>query len=210
MNEIWMFTVVALLIVMVPGVDSLLVLKNTITYGKGAGMFTMIGIIVALIVWTTLAVLGLATVISKSIVVFMFIKYAGAAYLVYLGIQSWRAKAQNVKLVEQSEAAKGRFKSNRLNCFTQGVTTDLLNPKTLLLYVTLMPQFINPVELVSVQLITLAAILMLISVIWLTAIVAIINLIRNWFLQEKVQQLFNKLTAVILIGLGIKIATEKL
>lgn len=210
MNEIWMFTVVALLIVMVPGVDSLLVLKNTITYGKGAGMLTMVGIIVALIVWTTLAVLGLATVISKSIIVFMFIKYAGAVYLVYLGIQSWRAKAQNMKLVEQSEVTKGRFKSNKLNCFTQGVTTDLLNPKTLLLYVTLMPQFINPSDSVNLQLILLAAILMAISIIWLTAIVAIINLIRNWFLQEKIQQLFNKLTGVILIGLGIKIATEKL
>lgn len=210
MNEIWMFTVVALLIVMVPGVDSLLVLKNTITYGKGAGMLTMVGIIVALIVWTTLAVLGLATVISKSIIVFMFIKYAGAAYLVYLGIQSWRAKAQNMKLVEQSVVTKGRFKSNKLNCFTQGVTTDLLNPKTLLLYVTLMPQFINPSDSVNLQLILLAAILMAISVIWLTAIVAIINLIRNWFLQEKIQQLFNKLTGGILIGLGIKIATEKL
>lgn len=210
MNEIWMFTVVALLIVMVPGVDSLLVLKNTITYGKGAGMLTMVGIIVALIVWTTLAVLGLATVISKSIIVFMFIKYAGAAYLVYLGIQSWRAKAQNMKLVEQSEVTKGRFKSKKLNCFTQGVTTDLLNPKTLLLYVTLMPQFINPSDSVNLQLILLAAILMAISVIWLTAIVAIINLIRNWFLQEKIQQLFNKLTGGILIGLGIKIATEKL
>lgn len=210
MSEIWMFTVVALLIVMVPGVDSLLVLKNTITYGKGAGMFTMVGIIVALIVWTTLAVLGLATVISKSIVVFMFIKYAGAAYLVYLGIQSWRAKAQNMKLVNESEVTKGRFKNNNMNCFTQGVTTDLLNPKTLLLYVTLMPQFINPTDSVNFQLIVLATILMVISIIWLTAIVAIINLIRNWFLQEKIQQLFNKLTGVILIGLGIKIATEKL
>lgn len=63
LQEIWMFTVIALFIVMVPGVDSLLVLKNTMVYGKRAGVFTMLGIIVTLFVWTTLTVLGLATII---------------------------------------------------------------------------------------------------------------------------------------------------
>lgn len=75
-----MFTAVALMIVMVPGVDSLLVLKNTVVHGKKAGFFTMMGIVVALFVWTTLAVLGLATIISKSMILFLAIKYTGAAY----------------------------------------------------------------------------------------------------------------------------------
>lgn len=207
MQEIWMFTVIALFIVMVPGVDSLLVLKNTMVYGKRAGIFTMLGIIVALFVWTALTVLGLATIISKSLLLFTIIKYGGALYLVWLGIQSWRARSQNMTLALQQQTIQ--VKSNCFNCMTQGITTDLLNPKTLLLYVTLMPQFIDPTHAVNQQLIILALILVILSVIWLTMVVVIIHIIRKWFMKPTVQQLFNKCTSIALIGIGIKIATEK-
>ena len=206
MQEIWMFTAVALMIVMVPGVDSLLVLKNTMVHGKKAGFFTMIGIVVALFVWTTLAVLGLATIISKSMVVFLFIKYAGAAYLIYLGIQSWRAKAQNMTLHE--EASPTHNKNASLSCMMQGITTDLLNPKTLLLYVTLMPQFIQPDFNVNSQLILLASILIVLSIIWLGIVIFVINGIRKWFMKPVVQSAFNKITGILLIGIGVRIAKE--
>lgn len=206
MQEIWMFTAVALMIVMVPGVDSLLVLKNTMVHGKKAGFFTMIGIVVALFVWTTLAVLGLATIISKSMVVFLFIKYAGAAYLIYLGIQSWRAKAQNMTLHEETSPIHNKNAS--LSCMMQGITTDLLNPKTLLLYVTLMPQFIQPDFNVNSQLILLASILIVLSIIWLGIVIFVINGIRKWFMKPVVQSAFNKITGILLIGIGVRIAKE--
>ncbi|MFJ5763908.1 LysE family translocator [Lysinibacillus sp. NPDC093210] len=209
MHEIWMFTAVALMIVMVPGVDSLLVLKNTIIHGKKAGFFTMVGIILALVVWTTLAVLGLATIISKSMVVFLAIKYAGAAYLIYLGIQSWRARAQNMILQEELPLQVEAEKNVSLSCMTQGITTDLLNPKTLLLYVTLMPQFIQPNFNINSQLIVLAGILIALSIVWLGIVILVMNVIRKWFMKQTVQAIFNKITGVMLVGIGIRIATEK-
>ncbi|WP_332649483.1 LysE family translocator [Lysinibacillus sp. 54212] len=208
MQEILMFTAVALMIVMVPGVDSLLVLKNTMIYGKKAGFFTMVGIVVALFVWTTLAVLGLATIISQSMLVFLFIKYAGAAYLVYLGIQSWRAKPQNLSLQSGATTKDERIKNASFSCMVQGITTDLLNPKTLLLYVTLMPQFIRPDFNANTQLIVLAGILILLSIIWLAIVILVINGIRKWFMQPRVQSAFNKITALLLIGIGVRIAKE--
>lgn len=210
MQGIWMFTVVALMIVMVPGVDSLLVLKNTMMHGKKAGFFTMVGIVLALFVWTTLAVLGLATIIAKSMVVFLVIKYAGAAYLVYLGVQSWCAKAQNMLLQEEATPKENAIKNVSLNCMTQGITTDLLNPKTLLLYVTLMPQFIQPDFNVNAQLILLAGILIVLSIAWLGIVILIINGVRKWFMQPTVQTAFNKITSVLLVGIGVRIATEKI
>lgn len=206
MQEMWMFTAVALMIVMVPGVDSLLVLKNTMVYGKKAGFFTMLGIVIALFVWTTLAVLGLAAIISKSMVVFLFIKYAGAAYLVFLGVQALRSKAQNVAL--QEKAAPTQLEHASVSCMIQGVTTDLLNPKTLLLYVTLMPQFIQPDFNVNSQLIILAGILIILSIIWLGIIIFVINGIRKWFMKPVIQSAFNKLTGILLIGIGVRIAKE--
>ena len=204
-----MFTVVALMIVMVPGVDSLLVLKNTVIHGKKAGFFTMLGIILALFVWTTLAVLGLAVIIAKSMLIFLTIKYAGAAYLVYLGIQSWRARAQNMMLQEEVTPKENTLKSNSLSCLTQGMTTDLLNPKTLLLYVTLMPQFIQPDININSQLLLLASILIILSIVWLGIVILVINGIRKCFMKPTVQSVFNKVTSILLVGIGIRIATEK-
>lgn len=209
MHELWMFTAVALMIVMVPGVDSLLVLKNTIVHGKKAGFFTMVGIVLALMVWTTLAVLGLATIILKSMVVFLVIKYAGAAYLIYLGIQSWRARAQNMMLQEEVTIKENGEKNMPLSCMTQGITTDLLNPKTLLLYVTLMPQFIQPNFNINAQLIVLAGILIALSIVWLGIVILVMNVIRKWFMKQTVQAMFNKITGVMLVGIGVRIATEK-
>ena len=206
MQEMWMFTAVALMIVMVPGVDSLLVLKNTMVYGKKAGFFTMLGIVIALFVWTTLAVLGLAAIISKSMFVFLFIKYAGAAYLVFLGILALRSKAQNIAL--QEKAAPAQLEHASVSCMIQGVTTDLLNPKTLLLYVTLMPQFIQPDFNVNSQLIILAGILIVLSIIWLGIIIFVINGVRKWFMKPVIQSAFSKLTGILLIGIGVRIAKE--
>ncbi len=207
LQEIWMFTLIALFIVMVPGVDSLLVLKNTMIHGKKAGLFTMIGIILALFVWTALTVLGLATIISKSLLLFQIIKYGGALYLVWLGIQAWRTKAQNMELALQPASAT--HKNVAYSCMTQGITTDLLNPKTLLLYVTLMPQFIDPTNAVNQQLIVLALILVVLSIAWLTIVVLVIHVIRKWFMKPAIQVLFNKCTGIALIAIGVKIATEK-
>lgn len=209
MHEVLMFTAVALLIVMVPGVDSLLVLKNTMVHGKKAGYFTMIGIIFALFIWTALAVFGLATLVSKSMLLFNIVKYAGAAYLVWLGIQSWRARAQNMELHNTEPNDESKDKNSSFNCLTQGITTDLLNPKTLLLYVTLMPQFIDPSANINMQLILLAFILVILSIVWLTIVILVINIIRKWFMKPTVQAAFNKTTGIVLVLIGIRIATEK-
>lgn len=209
MHEVLMFTAVALLIVMVPGVDSLLVLKNTMVHGKKAGYFTMIGIIFSLFIWTALAVFGLATLVSKSMLLFNIVKYAGAAYLVWLGIQSWRARAQNKELHNTEPNDESKDKNSSFNCLTQGITTDLLNPKTLLLYVTLMPQFIDPSANINMQLILLAFILVILSIVWLTIVILVINIIRKWFMKPTVQAAFNKTTGIVLVLIGIRIATEK-
>lgn len=112
-----------------------------------------------------------------------------------------------MELVLQQKTAQAKTKN--FNCMTQGITTDLLNPKTLLLYATLMRQFIDPTRAANQQLIVLVLILVILSVIWLTIVVVIIHIIRKWFMKPAVQSLFNKCTSIALIGIGIKIATEK-
>lgn len=208
-ENLWVFVMIATLIVVIPGVDFLLVSKNTLNFGKNAGHFTSIGIILALFIWTFLAVLGLATVVASSIVLFTIIKYLGALYLIWLGIQALLAKKSSMgELLKDDQHVQIPKKTYR-HCFTQGIVTDLLNPKTLLMYVTLMPQFINTDAAVTPQLLTLAAILIAISIIWLVLVVYILNIIRAWFLRPSVQSVFNKITGIVLISLGLKLAFER-
>lgn len=208
-ENLWLFITIATLIVVVPGVDFLLVTKNTLNFGKSAGHFTSLGIILALCIWTLLAVLGLATIVASSTVLFMMIKYAGAVYLIWLGIQALLAKKSSMGALLTKDHAIQIPTNTHRHCFTQGIVTDLMNPKTLLLYVTLMPQFINPKAAVTPQLLILAGTLIAISIIWLVLVVYILNMIRTWFLRPTVQAVFNKMTGIILISLGVKLAFER-
>ncbi|MEK4230270.1 LysE family translocator [Solibacillus sp. FSL H8-0538] len=208
-DNLLIFIMIATMLVIIPGVDFLLVTKNTLNYGKHAGHFTTLGILLGLTVWTILAVLGLATIVANSIILFTIIKYLGAIYLLWLGVQALLARkstmADLLKPNQNSSVKKHTYRS----CFAQGALNDLLNPKTLLVYMTLMPQFINTNNSITPQLITLAVILMVISVVWFIIIVFILDIIRGWFLRPSVQSIFNKATGVMLIFLGICVALEE-
>lgn len=93
MENLFMYILISLMMVIVPGVDFILVTKNTVSHGTRAGHFTTLGIVLALSIWTIVAVLGLSAIVAKSIVLFNIIKYLGVAYLVFLGIKSIRNKS---------------------------------------------------------------------------------------------------------------------
>jgi threonine/homoserine/homoserine lactone efflux protein len=92
MENLYVYILITVMMVILPGVDTILVTKNTLSHGTRAGQFTTLGIAAGLSIWTIVAVLGLAAIVAKSIVLFNLIKYMGAAYLIFLGIKSFKAK----------------------------------------------------------------------------------------------------------------------
>lgn len=89
MDNLFAFILMALMMSMLPGADTVLIMKNTISYGAKAGRYTILGMATGLTFWTGVAVLGLSVVIAQSVLLFTIIKYLGAAYLVYLGIRAF-------------------------------------------------------------------------------------------------------------------------
>lgn len=211
MENLFMYILIAAMMVIVPGVDTILVTKNTLTLGIRAGQFTTFGIVAGLSIWTIVAVLGLAAIVAQSIVLFTTIKYLGAAYLIFLGIKSFIAKntfsfeMNNSKNNEVRNPSIGQYK----RCFLQGFLSDALNPKTVIVYITLMPQFINPHQNVYLQLVILGSILILAAILWFLIVVHILNYIRIWFSKKKVQNIFNKVTGIMLVSIAVKLALEK-
>ncbi|MED1778945.1 LysE family transporter [Bacillus subtilis] len=206
MHSLLAYIPIAAMMVIIPGADTMLVMKNTLRYGPKAGRYNILGLATGLSFWTVIAILGLSVVIAKSVILFTTIKYLGAAYLIYLGVKSFFAKSM-FSLDDMQSQAKNMASSPKRyykTSFMQGSLSNILNPKTVLVYVTIMPQFINLNGNINQQLIILASILTLLAVLWFLFLVYIINYAKKWMKNSKFQKVFQKITGIILVGFGIK------
>jgi RhtB (resistance to homoserine/threonine) family protein len=206
MDSLLTYIAIAAMMVIIPGADTMLLVKNTLSYGTKAGRYTVLGTVTGLSFWTLIAILGLSVVIAKSVILFSTIKYLGAAYLIYLGIRSFFAKSAFSLEEIQAQANTPTKSSNQHNksSFMQALLSNILNPKTVLVYITIMPQFINLNGNVNQQLIVLALILTLLAVVWFLTLVYLIDYAKKWLKSPKFQKGFQRSTALILVGFGIK------
>ncbi|MCM2588155.1 homoserine/threonine efflux transporter [Rossellomorea marisflavi] len=204
MDNLLAYIPVATLMVVIPGADTMLLMKNTLSYGPKAGRFTVLGMLSGLSFWTGIAVLGLSVVIAKSVVLFTTIKYLGAAYLIYLGIKSLITK--QTLAVDQMERSADVPIDRRYHkkSFMQAMLSNVLNPKTVIVYITIMPQFINLNGHVNQQLIILASILTGLAAAWFLILVYVVDYAKKWLNDKKHQQMFQKVAGILLVGFGIK------
>jgi threonine/homoserine/homoserine lactone efflux protein len=131
------FTGAAALIVLLPGPDTLVVIRSILRGGRRQGVLTALGNLVGLTVWVSCAVLGLAALLRASEIGYDTLRLVGACYLVFLGVQAWRTRGA----IEEEAATGGR--SGVLGTgFRAGVLTNLLNPKVGVFFVTFLPGFV--------------------------------------------------------------------
>jgi threonine/homoserine/homoserine lactone efflux protein len=133
------FVISCVLLNVTPGSDTVLILSKSIAQGKKAGVITALGIGVGTIGHTLLAAVGLSLLISGSVVLFNIVKYAGAAYIIYLGLRMFFA--QSAVELENDAVIPGK---QMRDFFRDGFLTNLLNPKVALFFIAFLPQFIDP------------------------------------------------------------------
>jgi RhtB (resistance to homoserine/threonine) family protein len=199
-----LFIVAALAIIAAPGPDILFVLSRAISGDKRVGSFSALGVAAGEVVHTLLAVLGLAALLQASTAAFLFLKYVGAGYLVYLGIRALR---------EQNEVALRRLDPvNNWKACRQGVLTNLFNPKAVLFYVSFLPQFVNPAHgHVRLQLIVLGLTFAVLDVIFLNLLASCASHIGAWLIRKPQNaRRVRWTTGTLLVGLGVRLAfTER-
>ena len=122
---------------LIPGPAVLLVLARSITGGRQVGIATGFGVAVGDLIHTLMATLGLSAILMTSAVAFEIVKYAGVAYLVYLGIRSILEKQEDLKLAKASKITAS-------HAYRQAIFAEVLNPKTALFFLAFLPQFIRP------------------------------------------------------------------
>ena len=182
-----------LAIVVSPGPDTMLILRYALTSGQKAGFAAVAGVQLGLMVHTVLAVLGVSLIIASSPVLFKGVAIAGAGYLAWLGIQGFR-ESGTIRL------DGSRRPVTAARACRDAVITNVLNPKVILLFLALLPNFVDTGRGdVPAQLITLAALLIVINVMWQAPLAWAAQIIRGWLTKPAVQRAVSRLTGTILL-----------
>jgi RhtB (resistance to homoserine/threonine) family protein len=196
---------IMLLSVMLPGPDFALVTKNTILHSRRAGLFTSLGICLAVLIHITYCVLGLAVIISQSLLLFSVIKYIGAIYLIYLGTTTILTK--HTGTMEKGDRRSPLQKCN-ISDFTaikQGFVCNLLNPKATLFFLALFTVIIRP-ETPKVWVLAYVIEMFIIITAWFCSLTFILSHKRVLRMLNKTEKYIEKTVGVFLIGFGVALA----
>lgn len=197
----------AAVVVVAPGQDFALVVRNTVAGGRRAGRFTALGVASSNTVQGTAAALGLGAVIVHSQPVFNAIRWIGAAYLVYLGAQAlwsaWRGKyAVDASTADPADDGRPWLR------WRQGFLSNITNPKVLALYISVLPQFLHDGRASTANALTLAYTHAVLSLIWLIVLVAVLHRVRRWIGRRRVRRTLDAATGTVLVGFGARLATN--
>ncbi len=206
--QFWPFLVAITLLTLSPGVDTLLVIRNTARGGVRDGVLTSVAICSGLFVHATVSALGISLILLQSAWAFGLLKLAGAGYLVWLGLASLRAARRGQGLpvagVLGEREARPVWRPLR-----EGLLSNVLNPKTVVFYMAFLPQFIAPTDPALIKSLWLAGVHFIIANLWQIGIVMTVGSAGRWLGSRLFARVLNGATGAVLVGLGIKLALER-
>jgi threonine/homoserine/homoserine lactone efflux protein len=192
------FSLAAALIVLLPGPDTLVVLRELMRAGRRRAAQTVAGVLCGLAVWVGAAAFGLSALLRASHTGFVVLKIAGGAYLIWLGAQSLRLR----RLAEPSQRRLlGRG-------FVAGFATDLLNPKVGVFFVTFLPGFVPHGYSVGAVSVLFGAIFIAETALYFAVLLAVATPVTRWLGDAHIRRRMDAATGAVLIGLGIRLAVE--
>ena len=204
-HHYWLFIATAIVLVITPGQDTFFILGRSLASGRAAGIAAALGITVGSMVHTLLAALGLSALLATSPYAFMTVKFAGAAYLLYIGVRALLSRANGLPGAEVNPGA------GRWSAFRQGIVSNLLNPKVALFFLALMPQFISAGSAHKVAaFLVLGMSFVSLGVVWCLILAIAAARLRGAFLRRpSMASILNKVAGGMFIALGIRLATVR-
>nr|WP_228532816.1 LysE family translocator [Micromonospora sp. ANENR4] len=213
-----------MLIIIVPGVDFALVTRQTVRYGRRAGFVVLAGLFAAALVHASLATAGLSALLVSSPALYTVLRVAGALYLLYLGgTILWATRPRRSAPVAQpAPVGAGGAGTGAAapvqdvpaddephvarRSFVMGVTSQLLNVKVVVFYVSFVPQFVKPGDGAAARTAVLAATFIGLAVLWWACYILLIDRLQPWLTRPSVLLVIERLTGLILIVLAVRIA----
>lgn len=204
--DTWLYYVVAVLILTAsPGPSSLLCMTKGVVAGWKVGAYTALGSLSAITIIMTLSFTGLGVMIASSEVIFNAVKWLGAAYLVYLGIKALCSNQEDYqKTTAVSQASNTQFSTHYMSGFIVGAS----NPKAILFFTALFPQFINPSEHLVNQYLIFAITFITLELSWLLLYAYLGSKSSDWIFASGRAKLFNRLTGGVFISAGVLLSAS--
>lgn len=202
MTEFFAISFIIILAAISPGPDFAMVVKNALQSNRKSGVYTALGVSCSLIIHSIYSILGLAILISQSLLLFNLIKYIGAAYLIYIGVKSLLEKQSTVGVHSSShKKIKSGFKS-----FTQGLLCNLLNPKAIMFILAFFTLIIKPSTSFALQFF-FAFEIAVIHLVWFSCLATIVTHPHIQKILSQFQYYVVKILGLALICFGARIAT---
>ncbi|KJZ15774.1 threonine transporter RhtB [Marinomonas sp. S3726] len=194
------------LLTMSPGVDTIIVMRNSAVAGYKKGLLTSLGICLGLFGHAAVSALGLSVILLGSASMFTALKLAGAAYLIYLGYQSLKSAARPTGLIVSQE---GMSALSHFAAFRQGLLSNVLNPKPIIFYMAFLPQFINPEYSALQQSLFMAFMHFSIAMIWQGVLALLVHRAKTWLAKPQVSRVIDGLSGTLLLGFGTRLALQE-
>ncbi len=198
------FTLAAALIVLLPGPDTLVVLRNLLRGGRSVAARTVLGVLTGLSVWVVTAALGLSAVLRASHEGYLALRIAGALYLLYLGVQSLRSRGQQPAPGGRQDRRRGLIGTG----YGAGLATDLLNPKVGVFFVTFLPGFVPSGYSVGWLSLLLGSIFVVLTAVYFAVLIAVSGKVTHWLTTTHIRRRMDRVTGTVLIAFGVRLAIE--
>ena len=202
------FLGVSLLVICTPGQDTALTIRNTLLGRRRAGVATAFGVAVGQGAWTLATSAGLAVVLASSGPLFLAIRLAGAAYLIYLGARSlagavFRRQSGNLHTVSPES------RLSPCSALLQGVVSNLSNAKMVAFFLSLLPQFAGPHPGFA-SLLALGLTFCVLTFVWLVGYAFAVEWMSKWLRMERIRRVLDGLLGAVLVGLGWRVTSQAL
>jgi threonine/homoserine/homoserine lactone efflux protein len=205
------FALASTLLILAPGPDSMLVMRNTMRGGRRSGWVTACGTLSGLTVWAVAAALGLSALLQVSHAAYDVLRFCGAAYLIWLGATSlgaFRRGGGRGARPAPGPSAPGRSPAGPGRAYLNGVLSNLLNPKISVFFMAFLPAFIPAGDSTPGFSLVLGAWFIAETGLWLAVVAWLADRGVRWLRRPAVQRWMERVTGVVLIGFGLRLATE--
>lgn len=194
------FFITSLLLALAPGPDNIFVLTQSALRGKAAGLAVTMGLCTGLIVHTSAVALGLAAIFAASSLAFTVLKLCGAAYLLWLAWQAFRASATEITAVAGDQLTGWQL-------YRRGILMNITNPKVSIFFLAFLPQFADPARgSLTLQMLLLGGLFILATIVVFGGIALVSGMLGNWLSRSPaVQRLMNRLTGAIFVALALRL-----
>lgn len=216
--KLWAFVAFSAVLTITPGVDMALVARSALSRGRNAAFMTTLGIITGLPVHAFLSAVGLSVILSQSALAFETVKLLGAGYLIYLGVRTIISAGKSdgkhdTQAAIQASTPQARTREETLRIYrrsyVEGLLNNLLNPKVALFYLTFLPQFMSPGDPVIARSLLMGLIHAAEGIIWLMLYAYFLSKLSELMSRPSVKRNIERVTGLLLVGLGVRLVWEK-